>query len=110
MAKVNKSDLQKKIQLLKSNFLFENLSTLKLNKLSLNVKKIKLLKGQSLYREGEPTDGAYMVLSGSVKYQKVSEFLVPISAKTNNKWNKAEVEAKGINRVRGVKDVAIFEK
>jgi hypothetical protein len=40
----------------------------------------------------------------------MTEYLLPISSKTNNKWHKAQVENRGINRKKGLKDLTIFEK
>jgi len=77
-----------KMQELKANKLFETLSTSKLQKLSYYLKTLILKKGQVLYKEGDIANGVYLVVNGGVKYQKMSEFYVPIESKTNNKWMK----------------------
>jgi CRP-like cAMP-binding protein len=88
MQNIVKQGIVQKMQELKANKLFENLSTSKLQKLSYYLKTLILKKGQVLYKEEDVASGVYIVVNGAVKYQKMSEFNVPIESKTNNKWMK----------------------
>ena len=51
----------------------------------------------------------YLLLSGSVKYQKTVDYETPIEAKSSNKWFRESIQNKRINRKTLSKDVAIFE-
>lgn len=72
--------------------------------------RVALHKGQVLYREGDPITGVYLISKGLLKYQKMSEFTVPVEAKTGNKWFREQVKSQNINRKKALKDIAIFEK
>jgi len=39
-----------------------------------------------IYKEGDRVDGMYLLVKGSLKYQKLVVDQVPVEAKTKNKW------------------------
>jgi len=41
---------------------------------------------QVLWNEGDEANGMYLLLSGSVKYQKTVDYETPIEEKSSNKW------------------------
>ena len=59
-------EAQTKMQFVKANRIFEDVSTGRLQKLSYHMKNIKLVRNQCLYREGEKVDGIYIVQSGTL--------------------------------------------
>ena len=75
--------------MLKTNKFFESISSKKLQKLEYYVKNIKMINGQVLYKEGDEISGIYLVVKGSMKYQKLTEYEIPIESKTHNKWLKS---------------------
>ena len=48
-----------------------------------------MINGQVLYKEGDEISGIYLVVKGSMKYQKLTEYEIPIESKTHNKWLKS---------------------
>ena len=71
MKKVIKRNTQQKMKILRSNKLFDRISLYLLAKLELNVIHKKMVLNQVIYKEGEPVDGMYLIVKGSVKYRKL---------------------------------------
>jgi hypothetical protein len=64
LRKANMRDNSRKMQFLKEIRFFQDLSVSKLQKMSLNMKHIKIVKNQELYHEDEEVDGIYLVMQG----------------------------------------------
>jgi len=47
---------------------------------------------QVLWNEGDEANGMYLLLSGSVKYQKTVDYETPIEAKSSNKWFRESIQ------------------
>lgn len=88
--KVLKKAVQKentvKMQFLKANRIFEEVSTGRLQKMAYQMQQMKFVKGQTLYREGELVNGIYIIQKGSLQYTKNIEYEKPIESSTKNKW------------------------
>jgi len=50
------------------------------------MKKMRVVRGHVVFKEGERVDGIYLVQEGEVKYTRKVPFEVPIASKTKNKW------------------------
>lgn len=57
---------------LKQFQLFHSFTWLKIKKVNNVLEKKHFVRGQCLYREGEPVDGVYLMQSGEVVYEKVT--------------------------------------
>ena len=51
-----------------------------------------IAKNQHLFKEGAEADGVYLLVKGSVVYQKKFQIEMPVDASTNNKWFIDEVK------------------
>ena len=100
--KVGKRALQKeaytKMQFVKANRIFEDVSTGRLQKLSYHMKQIRLVKNQCLYKEGDKVDGIYIIQTGTLQYIKNVPYMKPIKATTKNRWFEEQAEAIGVNQ------------
>ena len=79
--------------MLKRNKLFHGVSSHRLQLFQLSVesenpggqtRKVRL--NEVIYKEGDRVDGMYLLVKGSLKYQKLVVDQVPVEAKTKNKW------------------------
>lgn len=77
-----KMEEQLKMQFVKANRLFANISTARLQKLSYHMKRVTLCRRQSLYKEGDQVEGIYIVQSGTLSYGKKVPYTKPITAST----------------------------
>lgn len=59
-----------KLQKMKNNRFFSELSSTKIQKMSYYLQPISLIRNQVLYKEGEEIKGIYIISEGSVKYIK----------------------------------------
>jgi CRP-like cAMP-binding protein len=109
MQQLVKQEINRQMSVLKNNQFFSNLSNNKLSNFREFIKEINPCVGKVLYCEDDDINGVYLIRKGSLKYQKITEFTIPIECKTRNKWFKDQVKGNGINRKKGLKDIALFE-
>ena len=64
---------------------------------------------QVIYKEGDDVKGMYLVLKGSVKYNKTVDVKTPIESVSKNIYFKGSVANLGINRKQIYQDIAIFD-
>lgn len=74
------------------------------------MKHINIVKGQVLYHEGEEVDGIYLVISGSMSYNKVTKYQEPITSKTKNKWFVENTKKLGVGQKQIRRSIAVFTK
>lgn len=103
-----KMEQQLKMQFVRANRLFTKMSTGRLEKLSYQMKQVKLCRKQTLYKEGDVVDGIYIIQSGTLSYSIKVPYAKPIQASTQNKWFEEKATALGVNQRSMQRQLAIF--
>lgn len=70
LQRAQEKDRNKKLAFLKTFRFFEEVTTSKLMKLLINMKQLKLSKGHVLFKEGQISQGIYLIQSGTLNYLK----------------------------------------
>ena len=60
------------IKELKSQLIFDGLNKTDLKKIAPTIQVMKLKKGKSIFKEGDPTKGIYLVKTGSIEINKLT--------------------------------------
>ena len=79
---IEKRKHNEKVQFLQSLPYFDKITKNSVGKISLQFEDMSTLKGQTLYREGEPADYVYLVKEGQYEVTRTMSFNEDIGEKT----------------------------